>query len=50
MSLCLKPFHFSLVPRRSGRFALAATQVQQFNRVGVATTVGKGGRTGCECV
>ena len=31
----IQPFHFGLVPRRYRLFALAATQVQQFNIVGV---------------
>ena len=55
MSLCLAckyvwPFNFGLVPRRQGRFALAATQVQQFNRVGVATTVATSTLDSCQRV
>ena len=55
MSLCLaceySRFTLALFFAARGRFALAATQVQQFNRVGVATTlVGKRGRIDIECI
>ena len=55
MSLCsaceYSRFTLALFFAARGRFALAATQVQQFNRVGVATTlVGKRGRISSECI
>ena len=55
MSLCsaceYSRFTLALFFAARAGFALGATQVQQFNRVGVATTlVGKRGRICIECI
>ena len=50
MSLCLACEYscFSLLLANRDISSYVATQVQQFNRVGVATTVGRRGRIGCD--
>ena len=51
MSLCLacEYSYFSLLLANRDISSYVATQVQQFlNRVGVATTVGRRGRIGCD--
>ena len=50
MSLCLACEYscFSLLLANRDISPFVATQVQQFNRIGVATTVGRRGRIGCD--